>query len=52
MIILFSLNESLSQFMTSWEKDPHFALLFLKLSRDVSELFNYGLNPQILYPCS
>ena len=44
MIILFSLNESSSQFMTSWEKDPHFILLFVKLSRDIGELFDYGLN--------
>ena len=49
MIILFSLNESSSQFMTSWKKDPHFALLFLKLSRDISELFDYSLNSKILY---
>ena len=44
MIILFSLNESSSQFMASWEKDPHSLLLFLKLSRNIGKFFNYGLN--------
>ena len=51
MIVLLSLNESSSQFMTSWKEDPHFVSFFLKLSRNISELISYGLNSQILYSC-
>lgn len=44
MVILFSLNEPSSQFMTSWKEDPHSLLFFLKLSRDIGELVGYSLN--------
>ena len=44
MIVLFSLSEPSSQFMTSWEKDLHSLLFFLKLGRDIGELVSYCLN--------
>jgi len=51
MVILFSLNESPSRFVTRWEKNSHFALFFVTEllheincmnSIDISEFMRFG----------